>query len=219
MPCRSLRRFRLNWWTNCLGRAADVASGMIAIVARRPARDAALPERALPYLKGGASISQQIPAADPLAFVLAAGQAGDAPAYTDVMARLRVPRPCAACRSKADGLPPRLPRRRRWPRWSAGTGIHRSDAALAYMFADRAGGVGPVRQNYVRSGARATSLCRTHQSPEAVARHRHTLREERDQLPGRTPHRGHFPMVSLIHRHKSSKNTWGGFKVRPRLGS
>lgn len=38
---------------------------MIAIVARRPARDAALPERALPYLKGGASILQQILAADP----------------------------------------------------------------------------------------------------------------------------------------------------------
>lgn len=28
----------------------------------------------------------------PLAFVLTAGQAGDAPAFTDVMARLRVPR-------------------------------------------------------------------------------------------------------------------------------
>jgi transposase len=38
----------------------------------------------------------------PLAFVLTAGQAGDAPAFTDVMARLRVPRPHGRPRTRPD---------------------------------------------------------------------------------------------------------------------
>ncbi|WP_374112964.1 IS5 family transposase [Streptomyces sp. WAC 00631] len=38
----------------------------------------------------------------PLAFVLTAGQAGDAPAFTDVMARLRVPRPFGRPRTRPD---------------------------------------------------------------------------------------------------------------------
>lgn len=38
----------------------------------------------------------------PLAFVLTAGQAGDAPAFTDVMARLRVPRMHGRPRTKPD---------------------------------------------------------------------------------------------------------------------
>jgi transposase len=38
----------------------------------------------------------------PLAFVLTAGQAGDAPAFTDVMARLRVPRPRGRPRTRPD---------------------------------------------------------------------------------------------------------------------
>ncbi|MFD0214855.1 IS5 family transposase [Streptomyces hirsutus] len=38
----------------------------------------------------------------PLAFVLTAGQAGDAPAFTHVMARLRVPRRCGRPRTRPD---------------------------------------------------------------------------------------------------------------------
>ncbi|MFF2013889.1 IS5 family transposase [Streptomyces sp. NPDC058195] len=38
----------------------------------------------------------------PLAFVLTAGKAGDAPAFTDVMARLRVPRPRGRPRTRPD---------------------------------------------------------------------------------------------------------------------
>ncbi|UPZ26392.1 IS5 family transposase [Streptomyces sp. LRE541] len=38
----------------------------------------------------------------PLAFALTAGQAGDAPAFTDVMARLRVPRPLGRPRTRPD---------------------------------------------------------------------------------------------------------------------
>ncbi|MFJ2923421.1 transposase [Streptomyces massasporeus] len=38
----------------------------------------------------------------PLAFVLTAGQAGDAPAFTDVMARLRVPRRRGRPRTQPD---------------------------------------------------------------------------------------------------------------------
>ncbi|NWF31415.1 IS5 family transposase, partial [Streptomyces sp. PKU-EA00015] len=38
----------------------------------------------------------------PLAFVLTAGQAGDAPAFTDVMARLRVPRRRGRPRTRPD---------------------------------------------------------------------------------------------------------------------
>ncbi|WP_189595409.1 IS5 family transposase, partial [Streptomyces calvus] len=38
----------------------------------------------------------------PLAFVLTAGQAGDAPAFTDVMARSRVPRPRGRPRTRPD---------------------------------------------------------------------------------------------------------------------
>ncbi|MDQ0808389.1 hypothetical protein QFZ63_000103 [Streptomyces sp. B3I7] len=43
----------------------------------------------------------------PLAFVLTAGQAGDAPAFTDVMARLRVPRRRGRPRTRPD-LAPRV---------------------------------------------------------------------------------------------------------------
>ena len=38
--------------------------------------------------------------------------------------------------------------------------------------------------------------------PEAVARHRHPLREDRHQLPGRTPHRRPFPLVHPMIRTK-----------------
>ncbi|MFG2205602.1 IS5 family transposase [Streptomyces sp. NPDC048638] len=38
----------------------------------------------------------------PLAFFLTAGQAGDAPAFTDVMSRLCVPRPCGRPRTRPD---------------------------------------------------------------------------------------------------------------------
>ncbi|MEU9593386.1 transposase [Streptomyces sp. NPDC048193] len=38
----------------------------------------------------------------PLAFVLTAGQAADAPAFTDVMARLRVPRPSGRPRTRPE---------------------------------------------------------------------------------------------------------------------
>ncbi|WP_124723727.1 transposase [Streptomyces sp. NBC_01767] len=38
----------------------------------------------------------------PLAFVLTAGQAGDAPAFTDVMARLRIPRRVGRPRTRPD---------------------------------------------------------------------------------------------------------------------
>ncbi|MFE1198768.1 hypothetical protein ACFW6E_39550, partial [Streptomyces olivaceoviridis] len=34
-----------------------------------------------------------------------------------------------------------------------------------------------------------------HQPPQAVARRRHPLREGGHHLPGRTPHRGHLPLV------------------------
>ncbi|MFJ4153145.1 endo alpha-1,4 polygalactosaminidase [Streptomyces galbus] len=37
-----------------------------------------------------------------------------------------------------------------------------------------------------------------HQPPEAVARHRHPLREDRHHLPRRTPHHGHLPLVRPV---------------------
>lgn len=66
-------------------------------------------------------------------------------------------------------------------------------------------------------GVQAARHRRTlHQPLEAAARHRHPLREDRDHLPGRTPHRGHLPLGrSVIPTKRSRSYVPGGGRPPP----
>ncbi|MFF5344057.1 IS5 family transposase [Streptomyces althioticus] len=72
---------------------------------KRGPRPESRPNHAIGRSRGGLTTKIRL-AADarcrPLAFVLTAGQAGDAPAFTDVMARLRVPRRRGRPRTRPD---------------------------------------------------------------------------------------------------------------------
>jgi hypothetical protein len=135
----------------------------------------------------------------PLAFVLTAGQAGDAPTFTAVMARLRVPRRRGRPRTRPDmvmadkayssrairdhlrmrGIRAVIPR----------SGRSAEPPATSRQPRRQATGLRP-RDLQAAQHRRAV-----HQPPETVARHRHPLREDRHHLPGRTPHRRHLPLV------------------------
>ncbi|MET9566259.1 IS5 family transposase [Streptomyces tauricus] len=93
----------LNWAVSVdstIVRAHQHAAG-----ARKKGPWSASPDHAISRFRGGLSTKIHL-AADgrcrPLAFVLTAGQAGDAPAFTDVMARLGVPRRRGRPRTRPD---------------------------------------------------------------------------------------------------------------------
>ncbi|MEU5738900.1 IS5 family transposase [Streptomyces tendae] len=101
----------------------------------------------------------------PLAFVLTPGQAGDAPAFTEVISRLRVPRPRGRPRTRPD-----------------------------LVLADKAYSSHAIREHLRKRGIRATpssgastASSSGEASPPATRRRHH--------LPGRTPHRRHLPLV------------------------
>lgn len=138
----------------------------------------------------------------PLAFVLTAGQAGDAPAFMDVMARLRVPRPFGRPRTRPDlVLADKAYSSRAIRDHLRGRGIR----AVIPERADQ-------QANRRRPGRRQTADLRprgiqaaqhrraVHQPPQTMERHRHSLRKDRRHLPGRTPRRGHLPLVCPVTR-------------------
>ncbi|WP_446696931.1 IS5 family transposase [Streptomyces thermocoprophilus] len=94
----------LNWAVSVdstIVRAHQHAAG----ARKRGPRPESRPNHAIGRSRGGLTTKIHL-AADarcrPLAFVLTAGQAGDAPAFTDVMARLRVPRRRGRPRTRPD---------------------------------------------------------------------------------------------------------------------
>lgn len=107
----------------------------------------------------------------PAAFHITPGQAGDAPAFTQVMARLRAPRPT--------GRPKVTPQ---------------------VVLADKAYSSRAIRTHLHRRGIRAVidrlpsaqHRRAAHQQTQAVARPCHSIRQDRHRLPGRTAHRGIF---------------------------
>ncbi|MBL0779373.1 transposase, partial [Streptomyces albidoflavus] len=147
------------------------------------------------------------------AFVLTAGQAGDAPAFPEVMARLRVPRRRGRPRTRPDvvladkayssrairehphkrGIRAVTPRPRRPARPPAPSRQPRRQATS-------------LRPRSLRAAQHRRAV---HQPPQAVARHRHPLREDRHHLPGRTPHRGHLPLVRPMIRTKLPSSSAG----------
>lgn len=84
---------------------------------------------------------------------------------------------------------PRAPTQTRHPRGDPGTGRPAGQLAATRTSGRQTAGLRP-------RGIQATQHRRAvHQPPEAVARHRHPLREDRDHLPRRTSHRRHLPVV------------------------
>ncbi|MFF5480876.1 transposase [Streptomyces sp. NPDC012935] len=132
----------------------------------------------------------------PRAFVLTAGQDGDAPVFTDVLARLRVPR--------------RRGRRRTRPDVVLADRAYSSRAIRDHLRKRGIQAVIPIPGGSAwpptaagQPGRQATSLRprdvqtaqhrrAVHPPPEAVARYRHPLRLDSDRLPGRTPIAGLF---------------------------
>ncbi|MGI5380534.1 IS5 family transposase [Streptomyces sp. CA-251387] len=93
----------LNWAVSVdstIVRAHQHAAG-----ARKKGPSQTNPDHAIGRSRGGLTTKIHLAADDrcrPLAFVLTAGQAGDAPVFTDVMARLRVPRRRGRPRTRPD---------------------------------------------------------------------------------------------------------------------
>ncbi|GHF59924.1 hypothetical protein GCM10018787_04990 [Streptomyces thermodiastaticus] len=116
----------------------------------------------------------------PLAFQLTAGQAGDAPAFTEVMTRLRVPRRRGRPRTRPDvvladrATPPARSvssAQTRHPGGDPGTGRPAGQPEAARTGRWQATGLRP-------GGVQAVQHRRAvHQPPEAVARYRHPLRQ------------------------------------------
>ncbi|WP_369149506.1 transposase [Streptomyces sp. R44] len=135
----------------------------------------------------------------PLAFVLAAGQAGDALAFTAVMARLRVPRPRGRPRTRPDVvLADKAYSSRAIRDHLRARGIRTVIPIPADQAREPAAARQPRRQaaRLRPRGIQAAQHRRAvHQPPQAVARHRHPLREDRHHLPRRTAHRRHLPLV------------------------
>ncbi|MGP3982918.1 transposase [Streptomyces sp. KR80] len=138
----------------------------------------------------------------PLAFHLTAGQAGDAPTFTGVMARLRVPRRRGRPRARPDMV---LADKAYSSRAIREHLCKRGIRAVIPVPADQQGhrlrdGSPRWQATCLRPrGIQAAQRCRAvHQPPEAVARHRHPLREDRNHLPGRTPRRRHLPVVRTM---------------------
>ncbi|ALO06001.1 putative transposase [Streptomyces venezuelae] len=130
--------------------------------------------------------------------MLTAGQAGDAPAFTHVMARLRVPRRRGLPRTRPDVV---LADKAYSSRAIREHLRKRGIRAVIPVPADQRG----HRQRRGSRGGRPPAFDREAYKQrntvercinrlKAVARHRHPLREDRDHLRGRTPHRGHLPL-------------------------
>lgn len=138
----------------------------------------------------------------PLAFHLTAGQAGDAPAFTDVMARVRIPRPRGRPRTR--------------PTMVLANNAYSSRAIREHLRKRGIRAVIPVPGRPTQPstasrepGRKATGLRprdlqtaqhrrAMHQPPQTMTRNRHPLRENRHHLPGRTPHRRDLPLISQL---------------------
>ncbi|MFC5639569.1 transposase [Streptomyces bullii] len=156
-------------------------------------------DHALGRSRGGLSTKVHLAAdgrAQPLAFTVTAGQAGDAPAFETVMSRIRVPR-------TGPGRPRTRPLAvladRAYSSRAIRSHLRRRDIrAVIPQPSDQVGhppAARPARRPSARlrqRGLQAAQHRRTvHQPPQAVARPGHTNRQARDRLPGRTPPRGH----------------------------
>ncbi|WP_406390316.1 transposase [Streptomyces sp. NBC_00882] len=124
----------------------------------------------------------------PLAFVLTAGQAGDAPVFTDVMARLRILRRRARPRTRPDvvladkaysspAIRARAPAQARHPCGDPGPGGPARSPAAPWQPGRQATGLRPRDLQAVRRH-RAV-----HQPSQAAAGYRDPLREDRDYGP------------------------------------
>ncbi|MFE9999860.1 transposase [Streptomyces avermitilis] len=151
----------------------------------------------------------------PLAFVLTAGQSGDAPVFTDVMARLRVPRRRGRPRTGPDVVladkaysSREIREHLRDPRASAATRHPSRDARPGGPTRPPTATRQPRRQT---TGLRPRDLQAAqyrravHQPPQAVAGRRHPLREDSHDLPGRTPPRRPLPLVRPVIQSKAPR--------------
>lgn len=142
----------------------------------------------------------------PLAFVLTPGQAGDAPAFAQVMVRLRVPRPISRPRTTPEvvladkAYSSRAIRSHLRRRGIRAVIPQPSDQATHRKRRGSNGGRPPAfdREAYKQRN----TVERVHQQAQAVARPGHPLRQDRHHLPRRTPHRRHLHLVSEMIRKK-----------------
>lgn len=131
----------------------------------------------------------------PPAFVLTGGQANDAPTFTEVMARLRMPRRRGRLRTRPDVV--------------LADKAYSSRAIREHLRSRRIWAVIPIRADQnthrLRRGSRVgrppapTVRCTSSATrssgastalPQAMARDRHPLREDRHHIHGRSPRRG-----------------------------
>ncbi|MFG3399340.1 MULTISPECIES: transposase [Streptomyces] len=139
----------------------------------------------------------------PLAFVLTPGQAGDAPAFTQVMARLRVPRPVGRPRTTPDVvLADKAYSSRAIRAHLRRRGIRAVIPQPSDQAANRKRRGWPARRTTAGlrpRGLQAAEHRRTvHQQDQAVARSGDPLRQDRHRLPRRSSHRRHLHLVSQM---------------------
>ncbi|WP_425556150.1 transposase [Kitasatospora nipponensis] len=137
----------------------------------------------------------------PLCFVLAPGQASDAPAFEYVMAALRVPR--------------QVGRPRTWPHVVLADRAYSSRAIREHLHKRSSRTVIPQPADQIanskhrgRSGSRPTAFNREAYkqrntverciNPEELARPGYPLRDDRHRIPGGVPHRGHLHLVRTL---------------------
>ncbi|MGV0098830.1 transposase [Streptomyces californicus] len=168
----------------------------------------------------------------PLAFVLTPGQAGDAPTFPEVMARLRVPWPTGRPRTTPDTVladkacSSRATRTRLRQRGIRAVIPQPSDQAANRKRRGRLGGRPPALRP---RGLQAAQHRRTmHQQAQTMARPRHSLQQDRHHLPRRPPYRRHLHLVSEMIRKKrpaamrgrnvllNRRTTRRGARCRPR---
>lgn len=140
----------------------------------------------------------------PLYFVLTPGQAGDAPAFEQIMAAIRIPRPLGRPRTRPEAV---LADRAHSSRAVRHHLRHRGIRAVIPQPADqianrkrrgRADGRPPGfdRQTCKRRNTVEHCINRLKQWPGLA----HSLREDRHHLPRRPPHRGHLHPVRPLTR-------------------
>ncbi|WP_432132005.1 transposase [Streptomyces tendae] len=165
----------------------------------------------------------------PLAFVLTPGQAGDAPAFAQVMVRLRVPRPISRPRTTPEVV---LADKAYSSRAIRSDLRRRGIRAVIPQPSDPGHPPQTPRQQRRQTtglrprGVQAAQHRRAvHQQAQAVARPGHPLRQDRHHLPRRTPHRRHLHLVSeMIWKKRPSarvplRSRRSGVSARHRTGS
>jgi transposase len=143
----------------------------------------------------------------PLAFVLTPGQAGDAPAFTQVMARSRMPRRIGRPRVTPDVVLAD----KAYSSWAIRRHLRRrgiravipqpADQAANRKRLGRRGGRPPAfdREAYEQQNTRERCINKLKQWPGLAS---HPLRQDRHYLPRRTPPRRHLHLVSQVTRRK-----------------